>query len=81
MTTAHAAIAWMHTSGGYPDPTIDVIYRTVYEGARRSGATTITHKRPLDAEMINRICQKSMGNRQVMLLSDLCTDLSHSPGF
>ena len=65
MANAHAAIAWMHQTAGYTDPTSDPVYRTIYDGVRREQATTVVHKKPLDADMIERMraCVTQPGGR------------------
>ena len=65
MANAHAAIAWMHQTAGYTDPTSDPVYRTIYDGVHREQATTVVHKKPLDADMIERMraCVTQPGGR------------------
>ena len=41
------SVAWIHSVGGFPNPTKSPMVKTVLEGARRATTTTTTHKEPM----------------------------------
>ena len=64
------AASWLHSTGGYDNPTKGAMIRTVLEGAKRSLTKPPSRKEPITSKMLYKIQNSLMSNQHGMSLKD-----------
>ena len=54
------ATSWIHSIGGYPNPTASVLVKTVLEGAKRTFSVPVTRKEPLTPSILRKVKRSLM---------------------
>ena len=63
------AAAWLHSIGGYVNPTNSTMVKTVLEGAKRVAKNTVTRKEPINTRIIKKIKKHMLGKKKCLDLT------------
>ena len=63
------AAAWLHSIGGYDNPTNSTMVKMVLEGAKRVAKNTVTRKEPINTRIIKKIKKHMLGKNKCLDLT------------
>ena len=78
ISTAVYSIAWKHKNSGLPDPTSNELVSRVHQAARRSMSKPVCRKKPITAEVVQRLGRKLLRSPK---LADLQTAVLITLGY